>query len=147
MVWKVALVGGLAVLIAVVAIFVALIPRSSGDGWRLDPAAAWREPHPDELEPSAVVYHADAGSVGVGVTVYGDASCPPELRGVDVGQGELRVVIADRKGFISWTCNLGARPYQFGIVVERDRLSHLPFDVLVHHDDRPRTTIVIDSLP
>jgi hypothetical protein len=145
------MVVGLAIAVMAAVAFVALMPRSSGDGWRLDRAAAWEEPLPDELDPSVVVYGSDARSVGFGVTVYGDPSCPPELRGAGIGEDDIRVVIADRRPIGYWLglsyCNLGARPYQFGILVERDRLPDTPFDVVVFQDERPPETFAIESLP
>ena len=62
-------------------------------------------------------------------------------------EDQILVFVAERKGFFEWSCNLGAGPFQFGIVVERRRLPDLPFDVVVHDDNRPPTTIRIDSLP
>jgi hypothetical protein len=146
MAWRVAGVAGLVAVVAVAAAFVALMPKVSGDGWRLDPAPAWEEegPMPGQLEPTATVYGSDETSVGIGVTAFGSSSCPPELRNVELGDQKLTVTIAGPIAFGG--CTADAAPHRFGIVVERERLPEPPFTVVVDHDGM-RSTTEIESVP
>jgi hypothetical protein len=148
MAWKVAIVAGLVVVVVVAVAIMTLMPRSSGDGWRLDRNATWDTNLPGGLagglDPTVVVYGRDETSIGIGVTAFGSSSCPPELRGVQIDDSAVEVSIADAVVFGG--CTADAAPHRFGIVVERNRLPDPPFEVVIHHGDRSSTT-EIETLP
>jgi hypothetical protein len=125
--------------------FALLVPPASGSGWRLDRISAWESKGPEGGEPTVTIYGSTARTVGIGVTAFGSSSCPPELRGVEIGEDEIRVAVADPFPFGG--CSADAAPHQFGIAVQRERLPDLPFSVVVRHGDRPATVTVERSLP
>lgn len=138
-----AIIIGLALIIA--AVFL-LPPPASGNGWRLDEGGGrWGHPLVSDIEPTIVMYGAETSDeVGFGVTVYGSSSCPPELRGVQVGADGVRFEV--NRDPVFGGCTADAAPHQFALLIRRDRLPSLPFDVSVRHEDRV-VDLEVTSLP
>jgi hypothetical protein len=145
MAWKVGGVVAVVVVVVAATVVLALMPRSSGAGWYLDRSATWDAERPDNAFEAVVVYGSDATSVGIGVTVTGSSSCPPELRGVEIDARTVRVAIGEP--IVFGACTADAALHQFGIVVERDRLPDPPFSAVVSHAGYPDVTVEIESLP
>jgi len=130
---------GFAIAVGLALIFVAaflLPPPTSGIGWRLDESGGrWGRPLVSDLEPTIVMYAAETtDEIGFGVTVYGSSSCPPELRGVQVGADGVYVDVNRDPAFGG--CSADAAQHEFALLIRRDQLSPLPFDVTVRHQDR-----------
>lgn len=128
---------GLVIIVGLVLTVVAaflLPPPSSGNGWRLDESRGrWGRPLVSDIEPTIVVYTADTSNeVGFGVTVFGSSSCPPELRDVRVGADGVRVEVNADLAF--GACTADAAPHELALLIRRDRLPPLPFDVSVRHE-------------
>lgn len=124
----------------------ALVPPTSGSGWRLDPEASWEQPlMPDNLAPTVIIYTATESAVGFGVTVYGSSSCPPRVRGVEVRDSTVTVSTARDLMWIFTGCSADAGPHPFGILVDRERLG-TPISVVVHNDETPSATVTFTTL-
>jgi hypothetical protein len=128
------LAAGIAIVLLIVvgvAAWLFLPPPTSGAGWRLGPTT-WHERAAQPGEgPRVIVYAAGSEEVGIGVTVFGSSSCPPELRDVRIGSAEIEVEVRGDFGF--GECTADAAPHSFGILVERQALPPLPFTVVVSH--------------
>lgn len=140
---------GLAIIVGLALIFVAaflLPPPTSGTGWRLDESGGrWGRPLVSDIEPTIVMYAAETSDeIGLGVTVYGSSSCPPELRDVQVGADGVHIDVDGDPSFGS--CSADAAPHDFPLLVRRDRLPAVPFDVTVRHQDRA-VELEVTSLP
>lgn len=119
-------------------------PPNRGAGWHLDADASW-PPVEGDLVPTVVPYATDEDDeVGLGITVYGSSSCPPTLRDVRPGSTDVIVEVGHRLAFGG--CTADAAPHGFGVLVERERLPALPFDVVVQQDEREHR-FPITSLP
>ena len=119
-------------------------PPNRGAGWHLDAHASWT-PVEGDLVPTIVPYATDDDDeVGLGITVYGSSSCPPTLRDVRLGSADVIVEIGHRLAFGG--CTADAAPHPFGVLVEREQLPPVPFDVVVQQDER-EDRISITSLP
>ena len=114
-------------------------------GWQLDEGAAWEQQNAGDGTPTVTGYSADETTVGVGVTVYGSSSCPPDFGGAEITDDGLTVTISD--GFHLGGCTDDLAPHQFGVLVERDALPDVPFTVVVRHGDRPAVVTTIEELP
>jgi hypothetical protein len=124
---------------------VLLVPRTSGNGWRLDEGAAWEQEILGDGNPTVTIYSADDTTVGIGVTAYGSSSCPPEFGGAEITDDGISVTISD--GIHLGGCTADLAPHQFGVLVERDALPEPPFNVVVRHGDRPAVVTAIEALP
>jgi hypothetical protein len=131
-------------LVAVGAWFVFAPPPSGGAGWKLDAHASW-EPVTGDLVPTVVPYATDGDDeVGLGITVYGSSSCPPVLRDVRIASDAVHVQVRQRLSFGG--CTADAAPHLFGIVLERGKLPHVPFPVVVRADER-EDRVPVATLP
>jgi hypothetical protein len=144
----------LAAVLWLAAMALALVPVTSGDGWRLAAethvdarSGAWTgTPNGEVLAGAGTAAAAwdDYGAPGslnlgaqqalVRVTTYGSGSCPLFLAGFSAGLDSVRLRLS--RGLVT-ACTADAVPQTFLILVERKRLPGLPFLLIVDAPDFP----------